>query len=122
MRLRTDLAAVALVLATGAAAGCVDEDGDKQQKSCDDMPGVVCTWAGTGKLALGLVGQAPSETSLYWPVDVTFSELGTYVLDWNNHRVLRLAEDDTFEVVIGTDFVGDGPDDLSDQMAPGAPG
>jgi DNA-binding beta-propeller fold protein YncE len=33
-----------------------------------------------------------------------------------------VSKDGTFETVIGTDFVGDGPDDRSDQMAPGAPG
>jgi DNA-binding beta-propeller fold protein YncE len=109
-----------LALPLCAAAGCKGDDDDL--KDCQDTPGVMCTWAGTGRLALGAEGQAPDDTSLYWPVDVTFSELGTYLLDWNNHRVLHLTDDDTFETVIGTDFVGDGPDDLSDQMPPGALG
>jgi DNA-binding beta-propeller fold protein YncE len=95
---------------------------DDELKRCQDTPGVMCTWAGTGKLALGVDGQAPEDTSLYWPVDVTFDELGTYVLDWNNHRVLQLDDDGLFETVIGTDFVGDGPEDQSDLTAPGAPG
>ena len=127
MRSKTDKATrTAIGLALGVAAscyatGCIGGD-DDELKSCDETPGVMCTWAGTGKLALGVDGQKPEDTSLYWPIDVTFDELGTYVLDWNNHRVLRLNEDDTFETVIGTDFVGDGPEDQSDQMAPGALG
>ena len=117
---------VAISLALGVAAssyasGCISGD-DDELKSCQDTPGVMCTWAGTGKYALGVDGQAPEDTSLYWPVDVTFDELGTYVLDWNNHRVLHLDEDGLFETVIGTDFVGDGPEDQSDQMAPGTLG
>jgi len=111
---------VGLALCASAAAGCKGDD--DALANCQDTPGVMCTWAGTGRLALGVDGQAPAATSFYWPVDVTFSELGTYVLDWNNHRVLQLNDDDTFETVIGTDFVGDGPDDQSDQTPPGAPG
>jgi sugar lactone lactonase YvrE len=127
MRSKSDKAtSTAIGLALGVAAsvygtGCIGGD-DDELKSCNDTPGVMCTWAGTGRFALGVDGQKPEDTSLYWPVDVTFDELGTYLLDWNNHRVLRLNEDDTFETVIGTDFVGDGPEDLSDLVAPGALG
>src|SRR5690606_5091817 len=42
-------------------------------------------------------------------------------LDWNNHAV-RLVSKGKLETVIGSGFVGDGPDDLSDLTPPGAPG
>lgn len=112
-------AGLALALGAGAGAGCNSEpDADP---SCD-KPGVICTWAGTGKLGFNGDGKPLTESHLYWPVDLTISDLGTYVLDWNNHRVREVKKDGTFETVIGTDFVGDGPADLSDQMPPGAPG
>src|SRR5689334_5338501 len=99
-------------------AGCESNTGDE---SCD-KPGVICTWAGTGKLGFNGDGKALTESNMYWPVDLTISDQGTYVLDWNNHRVREVTKDGTFETVIGTDFVGDGPDDHSDLMPPGAPG
>jgi hypothetical protein len=102
-----------------AAAGCASANAD----NCSDTPGVICTWAGTGKLAYDGDGHALTESSFYWPVDLTIDdELGTYVLDWNNHKVRHVRDDGTLETVIGTDFVGDGPDDMSDLKAPGAIG
>jgi len=116
-RTRSGLA-VALLL---SAAGCADSGGDAA--SCLDQAGVICTWAGTGKLGFNGDGKPAAESNLYWPVDLTIDrDLGTYILDWNNHRVREVKKDGTLNTVIGTDFVGDGPDDLSDQMAPGADG
>jgi DNA-binding beta-propeller fold protein YncE len=111
--------AFTLCLGGLTAAGCAAANED----NCSDTPGVICTWAGTGKEAYDGDGHALTESSFYWPVDLTIDdELGTYVLDWNNHKVRHLKDDDTFETVIGTDFVGDGPYDLSDLKAPGAIG
>jgi outer membrane protein assembly factor BamB len=107
-------AGLALLLGTGCESNTADE-------SCD-KPGMICTWAGTGKLGFNGDGKALTESNMYWPVDLTISDQGTYVLDWNNHRVREVKKDGTFETVIGTDFVGDGPDDHSDLMPPGAPG
>jgi DNA-binding beta-propeller fold protein YncE len=102
-----------------AAVGCLADEG---AVACPDARGVVCTWAGTGEFGFDGDGKAPAESNLYWPVDVTIdSRLGTYILDWNNHRV-REVRDGALRTVIGTDFVGDGPDDLSDLEPPGAPG
>ena len=91
-------------------------------KDCLDEPGVICTWAGTGELGFNGDGKPIEESNMYWPIDLSFSEIGTFVLDWNNHRVRQVLDDGTFKTVIGTDFVGDGPEDMSDLVPPGAPG
>lgn len=89
---------------------------------CDPAPGEICTWAGTGQAGFNGEGLALKESRFYWPVDVQFTELGAFVLDWNNHRVRRVTDDGKLETIIGTDFVGDGPEDLSDLTAAGADG
>lgn len=111
------LCAVFVLLFT--LAGCADADAN----TCPEGPGLICTWAGTGEHGFNDDGKPIAESHLYWPIDLTLAEKrGTYVLDWNNHRVRQVTDDGVFDTVIGTDFVGDGPDDLSDQMPPGAPG
>ena len=110
---------IALVL--GTSVGCDGSSTPDAEESCD-KPGMICTWAGTGKHGFNGDDKPLIESNMYWPVDLTISDLGTYVLDWNNHRVREVTKDGTFETVIGTDFVGDGPDDRSDQMAPGSIG
>jgi DNA-binding beta-propeller fold protein YncE len=105
-------------LALGSAACTNSGEGDP----CDE-PGVICTWAGTGKLGFNGDDKPLAESNLYWPVDLTIDEdLGTYVLDWNNHAVRRVTDEGTFETVIGTYFPADGPPDMSDLEPPGAPG
>lgn len=100
-------------------AGCADSDAD----TCPNGPGLICTWAGTGEHGFNDDGKPIGESNMYWPIDLTMDEeLGAYVLDWNNHRVREVTNEGTFETVVGTDFVGDGPDDLSDLMPPGAQG
>jgi hypothetical protein len=124
-------AACVLALTLGPVA-CNDDDGmtDGQDEEleivpCTDEPGIICTWAGTGKHGFNGDDKPINESNLYWPVDLTIDEdLGTYVLDWNNHAVRRITDDGTFETVIGTYFPGDGPADMSmsDLMPPGALG
>jgi sugar lactone lactonase YvrE len=111
--------ALALPMALAfAVAGCSDDE----TAPCEEAPGTACTWAGTTALGLNGDGKDRRETILYWPVDIDFAPDGTpWVLDWNNHMVRRVRADQTFETVVGT-FVGDGPPDQSDLMAPGAPG
>jgi sugar lactone lactonase YvrE len=110
----------AIALALGALLpACGDNLNDS---SCLDKPGVICTWAGMGIEAFDGDNNPLLESAFYWPVDISFTSSGTYILDWNNHRVRRVTEDETLETVIGTDFVGDGPYDLSDKTPPGAPG
>jgi sugar lactone lactonase YvrE len=60
---------------------------------------------------------------LYWPMDLSFAPDGrAYVLDWQNHRVRRVNADDTFETVLGTGDVGDGPDTGDERTTPGVAG
>lgn len=121
---RTARTAAAATLALGGLlAACGDNLGENNiTPDCINEPGVICTWAGMGIEAFDGDGNTLLESAFYWPVDITFASSGTYILDWNNHRVRRITEAGTLETVIGTDFVGDGPYDLSDQTAPGAPG
>ena len=90
--------------------------------ACPKTKGTICTWVGNGAAGFNGDGKALTESRLYWPVDVTFTSTGAYILDWNNHRVRRVTTENTLETVLGTDFVGDGPDDLSDLTSPGALG
>src|SRR4029453_17035040 len=88
--------------------------GEKPNPACT-TPGTPCTWAGTGAAAFNGDGLPAALTTFYWPVDLDFAPDGRgYVLDWQNHRVRRMNADGTFETVIGSDLVGDGPRDGSD--------
>jgi len=90
---------------------------------CTDEVGSICTYAGTGQTGFSGEGDDRLRTVLYWPFDVEFTPSGkTYLLDWNNHRVREIRNDDTIHTIVGTVDVGDGPFDLSDLMAPGAAG
>jgi DNA-binding beta-propeller fold protein YncE len=86
-------------------------------------PGLIYTWAGTGEAGWDGDGHSLLESNFYWPVDITITHFDeTFIVDWNNHRVREVTEDGKLRTVIGTDFVGDGPFDLSDQTPPGAVG
>jgi len=106
--------------------GCGDsgtQNDDGPVSFCSETPGSICTWAGTGDAGWDGDGQPLLESKFYWPVDLTITPSGQfYILDWNNHRVRHVTSELTLETVIGTDFVGDGPPDFSDQVSPGAPG
>jgi DNA-binding beta-propeller fold protein YncE len=117
---RTTRAVAAAALALSALLGaCGDNLVDND---CTNDRGVICTWAGLGVEAFDGDGNTLLDSAFYWPVDITFASSGIYILDWNNHRVRHVTAEGTLETVIGTDFVGDGPYDLSDQTPPGAPG
>lgn len=91
--------------------------------ACPETAGTICTYAGTGLAGYNGDRRPLRETALYWPLDMEFGPDGTpYVIDWNNHRVRRVNPDGTFEVILGTDTPGDGPDDMSDLTEPGALG
>ena len=111
-----------LVLSLTACSKSTGPNSDLQSL-CADAPSTICTWAGTGEAGFNGDDQPLLASTLYWPVDLTFTPSGqTYLLDWNNHRVRRATPEGTLVTVIGTDFVGDGPYDESDQIPPGAPG
>lgn len=90
---------------------------------CTGVVGSICTYAGNGMSGVNGDGKNRLETILYWPFDITFTESGRrIVLDWNNHLVREILPDETFLTLMGTDFLGDGPEDLSDLTPAGADG
>jgi sugar lactone lactonase YvrE len=90
---------------------------------CTDELGSICTYAGNGNTGFDGDGKDRLQTTLYWPFDIEFMSTGRRViLDWNNHKVREILPDDTFKTLVGTDFVGDGPADLSDLTPEGADG
>jgi sugar lactone lactonase YvrE len=110
----------ALLLAA-AAVGCGSDPNTRPTPGC--ASGTICTWAGTGDPAFYGDGLDRREAMLYWPMDLAFAPDGrAYVLDWQNHRVRRVNPDDTFETVLGTDDVGDGPDTGNERTSPGVAG
>ena len=112
-----------LALLLSACSSSTGPDNTTQKSLCSDTPGTICTWAGTGDAGFNGDGHTLLASTLYWPVDLAFTDSNTpYILDWNNHRVSRVTADNTLTTAIGTDFIGDGPYDESDQSLPGAPG
>ena len=70
----------------------------------------ISSFMGTGIAGLGTLGSAPGQFLLYLPQDLTFGPDGLpYVLDWNNHRVVRVRSG-AVEAVIGTAQLGDAPE------------
>ena len=88
---------------------------------CTDQVGSICTYVGTGEEGFNGDGLDRLQTALYWPFDIEFTPSGRrIVVDWNNHKVREIRPDDTLTTIMGSDFVGDGPLDLSDLTDPGA--
>ena len=89
---------------------------------CTDVVGSICTYVGNGLEGFNGEGKDRLETTLYWPFDISFLSNGRRILlDWNNHKVREILGDETIQTIVGTDFVGDGPADLSDLTPEGAP-
>ena len=105
-------------------SACSSSTGPNTPKSlCSNTPNTICTYAGTGAAGFNGDRHPLLASTFYWPIDLTITPDGTtYILDWNNHRVRRVTPDNTLITAIGTDFIGDGPYDESDQTAPGALG
>jgi sugar lactone lactonase YvrE len=90
---------------------------------CTGEVGSICTYAGSGFQGFTGDGKDRQRSALDQPADIEFTPSGrVYLLDWNNHKVRQVLPDQTLQTVMGSDFVGDGPLDLSDLTAPGAPG
>ncbi len=117
---RTVFFAVGLGGALALSSGCSD-DGGGDVELCR-APGTICTIVGNGDPAFDGDLRPALESALYWPMDIAYAADGRgYLLDWQNHRVRRLAGG-RLETVMGNDFVGDGPRDQSDLTPAGAPG
>jgi hypothetical protein len=88
---------------------------------CTDVAGSICTYAGNGGSGYDGEGHNRLEITLYWPLDIEFTPSGRQIfMDWNNHLVREILPDDTIQTIMGSDFVGDGPADLSDLTPEGA--
>jgi hypothetical protein len=88
---------------------------------CTDVAGSICTYAGNGGAGFDGDGHDRLQVTLYWPLDIEFTPSGRRVfLDWNNHKVREILSDETVVTIMGSDFVGDGPADLSDLTPEGA--
>lgn len=82
---------------------------ERPAPSCD-APGTICTWLGVaGQASFGPEGRPRRETTLYWPMDLTFDRAGTaYYADFNNHVIRRVRPDGTVRDVAGVGVAGDG--------------
>ena len=70
----------------------------------------ITTWLGTGIAGQTGDGTLLHETELFTPQDMSFAPSGkAYVLDWNNHRVLRTDGARSYNVC-GTGTLGDAPE------------
>jgi len=98
-------------------AGCSSSTDPQKETVCTDSYGTISTWAGDpGRAAFDGDGNPIDESYLYYPADLTFTSTGCYVLDWNNHRIRRVTDQNTFETVMGTDLLGDGDPNLLDRV------
>lgn len=103
------------------AGGNAVEPREVKITPCTGEAGSICTYVGTGASGFNGDGHHRLQTDLYWPWDIEFTPAGRrIVLDWNNHAVREILPDETLDTIVGTYFVGDGPDDLSDLTEPGA--
>jgi len=103
---------IGLGLVTFAGAACSEGD------PCN-TPGMACTWAGIGERGFNIENPTAHrlESKLYFPEDVTFDPDGRgYIVDWNNHRIRRVEQDDSLVTVMGTDYEGDGPPEMEDRL------
>ncbi len=99
---------------TTALLACTDDTTADSgvAETCD--PGEICTWFGTPEIAgLADEGTHRLEASTFWVVDVAFhpTENWPLILDWNNHRVVTLDDNDGVVVLTGVGGqLGDGPE------------
>src|SRR5690606_34597120 len=88
------LAACALLL-SACGGGDGSEEHNQSQAFCNE-PTRLCTYAGNGEAGFDGDGYPLSDSSFYWPIDLTITRSGdVYVLDWNNHAVRRVQSDNT---------------------------
>jgi hypothetical protein len=100
-------ATAAAALAAAALAGC--DDGPPR---CDPtVVGTLCTIAGDGKN--GYAGDAGDALAarMSLPQDTLRVGDALYILDWNNHRLRKLAPDGTMQHVAGRGELGGTLDD-----------
>lgn len=81
------------------------------EPKCED-PGDICTAIGIPNVAQASPdGLEVRESALYLPLDLTVAPDGRlYLVDFNNHRLRRVESDGTVNTIMGTAFLGDGPE------------
>jgi hypothetical protein len=78
-----------LVLTLAALGACSDSSTAPPEEVTDP----VYIYSGIGSSGYGAMGHLAAKTELYWPVDVYFSpEDEPYIIDWNNHRVIKVDD------------------------------
>jgi hypothetical protein len=77
-------------------------------------PGEICPWFGTPEIAgMAEAGTPRTESSTFWAVDVIFHPIDNWpvIMDWNNHRIITIDDDDKVKVLSGVGGqLGDGPE------------
>lgn len=108
---------IALPLLLGALVACTDDTtGDSGDSGAVEAcePGEICTWFGTPEIAgLAEEGTHRLDASTFWVVDVAFHPTDGWplIMDWNNHRLLTLDDDDRVLILTGVGGqLGDGPE------------
>ncbi|MCW5806058.1 MAG: hypothetical protein KIT31_27075 [Deltaproteobacteria bacterium] len=93
-------------------AACGDNVSGQDGPDCS-AAGTACVFAGkTGVEGFNGDGHHRLDTELYWTMDLTFASDNTvWFIDWNNHLVRRILQDQTVTTVVGwidPIFPGDG--------------
>jgi hypothetical protein len=93
------------------AGACSGDNLAPEPPVCES--GQACTFLGKkGVVGFNGDGHHRLDTELYWTMDLSFASDGTiWFIDWNNHLIRRVLEDQTVTTVVGwTDpvFPGDG--------------
>lgn len=106
-------------------AGCGT---DASTDTCSNVSGTACTWAGVKhQRGFNNDGLDKAKSWLAYPADLTWGPDGhAWIVDWNNHRIRRVQDDNTLKTYIGTGYEGDGSPGETDRLplgnAPGALG
>jgi len=107
-------------LAYGGVVLLAGACGSKSNDPCDGVTsGNVCLYAGTGEQGYNVDNPTAHrlDSQFYWPVDLSFGPDGRpIIVDFNNHKIRRVEKDDSVDLLIGTDYEGDGPPEMQDRL------
>ncbi|MEZ4407215.1 MAG: hypothetical protein R3A52_12140 [Polyangiales bacterium] len=96
--------------ALASTCGVIPEE-TPTTSACTPSRGTICTVVGTGEAGVGSEGVPGTATRTYLPQDMTVAPDGRmYYLDWNNHTIRVLGNDNVVRTVAGTGELTDGED------------